>query len=295
MIRYTITLDDLRQRIEAEHPGWLERARACTDAFRASGKYEEARSIWSEVKPVYMRLQGGAKCVYCERKLEAVDLGRGEQDVEHFRPKGRVKPWKAPAPLADAGVAFTPVPEAESGYHLLPYHPFNYAAACKPCNSALKRDHFPIAGSYDLKGEDPAAMTAEQPYLLYPVGDFDEDPEDVIAFTGLSPRPVAPAGHPRHRALVTIEFFRLDDLLKRKNLFRERALILVTLFSLLEKAHGPGPAGERAKAGALADAFTSPSAPHTNCARSFRRLFESDPAEAREFADRAADFLLSIS
>lgn len=295
MIRYTVTLDDLREKIETDCPGWLERARTRTDEFRRKRKYEEESSIWSEVKPLYMRLQGESKCAYCERKLESVDLGKGEQDVEHFRPKGSVKGWKAPGVLTDAGIAFTAPAAGAAGYYLLPYHPFNYAAACKPCNSVLKKDYFPIAGAYELESEDPAALLAERPYLVYPLGDFDDRPEDLIAFNGLSPRPVARAGHPRHRALVTIEFFKLDDVLKRKNLFRERAMVIIALFPQLQKLSGALPDAERVEAEKLVDGFTSEKAPHTNCARSFRRLFESSPAQAREFFDKAVGFLCSIS
>src|SRR5207342_665422 len=96
--------------------------------------------------------QGGAKCAYCERKLEAEEYGKGEQDVEHFRPKNSVRSWHLPAELAQQGVALGSVANPSSGYYLLPYHLFNYCAACKPCNSAIKSDYFPIAGAYRLTG-----------------------------------------------------------------------------------------------------------------------------------------------
>jgi hypothetical protein len=294
MIGYRVSLAELQREIESESPGWLEDARGRTDEFRRIGRFEEEASIWSRVKPVYMRLQGDCKCVYCERKLEPEEYGKGEQDVEHFRPKRNVKRWRTPAALGRAGVVFAAVPPGGGGYHLLAYHPFNYAAACIPCNRALKRDYFPIATAYDLASEDPVALAAERPFLIYPIGDFDARPEDLIEFRGLSPHPVKAAGHDRDRARVTIEFFKLDDL-KRKNLFRERAVIILALYPQLEKLSGPVSDAERKRAEELVNGFTSPRAAHTNCAASFVRLFRSDPAEARALFERACDLVLSMS
>ena len=227
MIGYKISKDDLEDLIEAHKPGWLDRAKTRTAKFRALGKYEESSPIWSEIKAVYMTLQGESKCAFCERKLESVEAGLIEQDVEHFRPKKSVKAWTAPPEILVEGITPTDPPVA-GGYYLLPYHPFNYAASCKPCNSTLKSNYFPVAGAYNLAGDDPAALQGETPYLIYPVGDFDTDPEDLIAFYGASPQAKAPGGIDQHRALVTIAFFKLDDPIGRKNLLRERAMVIVT-------------------------------------------------------------------
>jgi len=146
-----------------------------------------------------MELQGDCKCAFCERSLESKKYGKIEQDVEHFRPKASVKNWPVPAALKKLGVAPTAVPAGAKGYHLLPHHLFNYAAACKPCNSVLKKDYFPIAGAYATDGSDPAALTAgEQPYLIYPIGQVDDDPETLIDFHGTSPRAVSPEPHKRN-------------------------------------------------------------------------------------------------
>jgi hypothetical protein len=68
------------------------------------------------------------------------------------------------------------------------------------------------------------------------------------------------SGHKRHRALVTIEFFKLDDEAKRKNLFRERALVIVALLPQLENAKGSGPAADKARK--LVNAHAADNAPH---------------------------------
>lgn len=131
MIRYPVTRIKLEELIDAEDATWRQRAAERTAGFRQKGFYEEASSIWSEVKPVYMRLQAG-KCAYCEREMERVEVGKVDHDVEHFRPKGNVKAWKAPKKLINQGVAITAAPNEGKGYHLLPYHILNYASACKP-------------------------------------------------------------------------------------------------------------------------------------------------------------------
>src|SRR5712691_1555379 len=293
MIGYRITRAELEQRIRAEKADWLDRAATRTETFRHKGRYEEPGSIWSEVKVVYMRLQGNAKCAYCERKLEAETFGKGEQDVEHFRPKGDVKPWKMPKHLADLGIKATAVPNEKRGYFLLPYHLLNYAVACKPCNSALKSDRFPIADAYNLTGEDSMQLKNEKPYLIYPIGDCDTDPEQLIRFHGVSPQSVAVDGYCRYRALVTIEFFKLDDINRRKHLIRERAVIIIALFPQLEKLGQDVSAEDKTKARQIVERFTQPTAPHTNCARSFRDLFCTDPGEAKAIFDKAVQLIES--
>jgi hypothetical protein len=295
MIGYPIALADLENRIEEYSAGWLKRAATRTARFRTAGRYLEVSSIWSEVKVVYMELQGGSKCAFCERKLESSDLGKVEQDVEHFRPKGRVKPWKIPKSLSQQGVTITSPPKNAQGYYLLPYHPFNYSAACKPCNSALKKDHFPISGKYDFEGDDPSKLTAEKPLLICPIGDYDESPEDLIRFHGISPLAAAPRGYRRYRALVTIEFFKLDNEAKRKNLIRERAMIIVALFPQLEKLADGATGTSSKRARELVEGFTSPLSQHTNCARSYRKLFQQDRETAEELFNLASKLISSIS
>lgn len=293
MIGYRLSQSELERLIQDKKSDWLDRALVRTEGFRDKGRYYEKGSIWSEVKPVYMRLQGNCKCAYCERKLESMDYGKGEQDVEHFRPKKRLKTWKVPKALTDQGISFSVVPHSAGGYFLLPYHVFNYCAACIPCNRGLKKDYFPIAGDYTLEGESPQSLTKERPYLIYPIGDFDVDPEDLITFYGTSPRAVAASGHRRSRALATIEFFKLDDVNKRKNLIQDRAMVIVAMYPQLEKR---GKAGEdSAKAARLVEGFTNPNSRHTNCARSFRRLFELDPVEAKSVYETAGRLIESAS
>ena len=271
------------EKIEETRQGWLRRARERTATFKALGAYRERRSIWSEVKPVFMDIQH-QKCCFCERKFEAGSLGRHELDLEHFRPKATVRP----TPLAYQGPQTTPTspPPRNGGYYLLAYNVLNYTVACKPCNSGLKRNYFPILGDYDLVGEDPEAMMSERPMLIYPIGSYDIDPEEAISFYGVTPRSVSEDPDVRRRGQAVIAFFRLDDVEGRRNLFRERAIVIVLLDAKLRTAGDDS---------ALIDTLTSSSAPHANCARSFVRLFEADSAKAARVAKAAHDFVTSKS
>lgn len=158
----------------------------------------------------------------------------------------------------------------------------------------MKKDFFPISGQYDLDADEPGNLGAEGAYLLYPIGDLDDDPETIIEFHGVSPRPVATEGHRRLRALVTIEFFKLDDPEKRKHLYRDRAILIMALFPLLKKTR-EGAAAAKANAEALVDRFLKPELRHLNCARSFWRLFNRDPVEAEAVYNAAVNFVTTIS
>jgi hypothetical protein len=283
MIRYSISRKKLEKRIEQQCPGWLADAKSRTAKFKKSKKYDEKKSIWSKVKTVYMKLQGNAKCAYCERMLEPEQYGKVESDVEHFRPKRTVSKWSSACPA----VAITPTSSKMNGYYLLAYHPLNYALACKPCNSALKANAFPIAKKYRVSGADPATLTrSEKPFLIYPIGCVDVDPEKVITFNGANPVPVFKHGHKRDRALINIEFFALDDVYGRSNLAHNRKFLIMALYAQLKISKmGPSP-GERAIASGVVRAFTQSAAPHANCMRSFCRLYGSDPVEAKAVYDK---------
>lgn len=296
MIRYHISAVDLQGRIDAENPTWRTRAAARTAEFVAAAKYSEKSHMWSEVKAVYIRLQHH-KCGFCERLLESEEFGLAEHDIEHFRPKGRVTPWPLPTSVAAMGLIQTPVGPGGSGYYALPYHEFNYIVACKPCNSALKKEYFPICGAYNFSGTNPALMAAEQVLLIYPIGYFDVDPETLIKFVGLIPQPVVvAAGYQRFRALTTIDIFGLGNP-ARKNIFRERAFVIVAMFPQLQRLHGvvPASAVEINSAQMIVDAGVSEKNAHASCARSFRELFQANQADAEKIYHDACAYLGSIS
>jgi len=287
MIRYSFTRAQIESAIEAEKPGWLADTQLRTAGFISRQKFDESSSIWSQVKAVYMWLQGGQKCAFCERKLESEEFGAGEQAVEHFRPKGRVMAWRAPAAVRSRNIQVTPVPRGTNGYYWLAYDPFNYSAACHPCNTSLKGDRFPISGAHLATGR-PEDMAEEQPLLIYPLGDFDDDPEDLIEFKGASPVPKHAGGRRFDRAFVTIEFFHLDDAVGRGNLFKERARIICAIQGALDVLGGQPSPTQRQRALLILQRFQQSNSPHANCARSFVRLAASDPQAAERLADAAA-------
>ena len=289
MIRYDVGLGRLQALVDQHKSGWRMRATKRTKIFRKKGRYEEKSSIWGEIKDVFIGLQGEAKCCFCERKFDG-EYSQYELDLEHFRPKRRVKEWQCPSGLLSQGVSLTSPAAKNDGYYLLSYHLLNYAVACKPCNSGLKKDYFPISGSYKFDETNPEKMKTERPWLLYPIGHLDVDPEDVLSFNGILPYSHAADPRLRLRGLVTIVFFGLDDVVARKNLMRERAMVVVLLHQWLLKASK----GDM-KAAAQASEMVASTAMHANCARSFERLFQANPVQAGKVAEGVDQFLQSIS
>jgi thiol-disulfide isomerase/thioredoxin len=286
MIRVSTTAE-LFSKIELHKPGWLNDARARTDALAAGAGDPKLPSIWSDIKKVYMDLQA-SKCVYCEKELENQAI---EQDVEHYRPKKKVARWALPKALAHEGIALQqPAQGSEPGYTLLAYHALNYAAACKTCNSILKKNLFPIAGSRDSTARDPASIVLERPYLLYPIGQIDEDPEDLIEFAGLSPQAKA-AGFRRKRALVTIWLFQLN----RKWLQKDRALEIMRYYLALERSTRVPRDQVVVSAEIVVRYMSSARARHANCLRSYRRLYEADRAAAERIFHNCARLMGTYS
>jgi hypothetical protein len=280
MIRYDIPAPPLSDRVDAAYPRWRTKAAKRTAAFKKKKRFAEKSSIWSKVKPLYMTLQGENKCIYCERKFGSVEASTVEHDLEHFRPKSHVDKWTVPESLTHAGVTITKPKTNNTGYYLLPYNLENYSSSCKTCNTRYKLDRFPVSGSYNMKGNDPRALLSEQPLLIYPVGDWDVDPESVIRFFGYMPEAISDSAD-YHRGLVTIAFFGLDDIDARSDLFLERAIIIVSMKPFLDAANDPAASPTaRSDAQAQVDRRTSPKSLHANCARSFERLYKTDRAAA---------------
>jgi len=297
MIGYPIDPADLAARVEALVPGWSARAATRTAAFAAAGRYDEKDGIWSEIKEVYLRLQG-SKCAYCERKLEGPELGAIEHDVEHFRPKNAVKRWPPkhwpPKRTGDGSTlryGFATGDAWAEGYYLLAYALLNYATACKVCNSVLKSNYFPIYGSRGPQHDDPRDLATEQPLLIYPVGDIDEDPERLITFNGIVPIPRVKSDYRSYRARITIDFFVLEQ---RELLREERASWLVILWGTLEELRQATTSAEHAEIQHLVDRFLDGSYAHTNCLRAFHTLYGSNRAAAREIFSAARQYLSSL-
>ncbi len=274
MIRYAITEDKLNAEIDAISPTWRDRAKDRIETFRTAQKYDEASSMWGEIKSVYRTLQHD-KCGYCERILE----DKRDIDVEHFRPKKSVKSFiptnQPPYPYSTGGAW-------DEGYYLLAYHPQNYLIACKMCNEALKKSYFPIAGTRQ-QNDDPKQMVSENPFLIYPIGDLDDDPEMLLEFVGIFPKRRYLSGHENRRVEVMIDLFELDI---REKLLIGRAKIIYALWLALNKY----PQDQRSQD--YIHYLTSSSSAHCNCARSFYHLFQQDRARAEEVAGYAIEYVM---
>jgi hypothetical protein len=132
-------------------------------------------------------------------------------------------------------------------------------------------------------------MRGERPFLIYPLGAVDKDPERLITFDGVLPVPVGRRGHKRRRAEVTIDFFALD---RREVLLEERAEGILALYLALVGAD----VVETEAFGALMVArMTSSRAPHTACMRAFRDRFQADEDGAEAIAQAALDYLLELA
>jgi hypothetical protein len=290
MISFSINLPKLEAEIDRQCPTWRSRAARRTSDL-ATGKRRKITNIWSEIKNLYVSLQG-KKCAFCEKWIEDQPV---EQHIEHFRPKNRIRKWTVPKTLKNEGIVLTQsVNSTEAGYRLLAYHLLNYSIACTSCNSVLKKDYFPIAGARDCNAIDPTALAGELAYLICPI-DAIENAQDLIEFYGLSPRPKQ-GGFQRKRALVTIELFQLDDPNRRKDLILDRAEWIEKLYFALKERDNPNSSiAEKQQAIKVIARLTSERFRHANCLRCYQDLWATNRPEAQSVYLEIHNFLVKHS
>jgi len=282
MIRHALDPTALRADVERADRTWFTKAARRTKALVKLGRFEEKTSIWSSAKPAYMLLQSN-KCAFCERPFTGPRESRIEMDLEHFRPKSAVAAWTPPP-------GRTPYPPALGGpspigYYWLAYATDNYAAACKICNSDYKGACFPIAGPRCDDPADPAKLADEKPFLVYPIGIADDDPEDIVTFTGTVARPVAADGDRHARAALIIDFFGLNT---RDQLHVQRAEVIERFGgALIAVAGGTAASADRT----YVDQIGNPLIPHAACLRAFKRLWDRDEAGARRLFEACRSML----
>lgn len=279
MIRYEVQPATIHAEIAAIDPRWKAKADARTQKFVKSAAYSEKSSLWSTVKPVYMRAQWN-KCIFCERQFENERYGKIEFDVEHFRPKSSVEAWPSATVHPALSYPFATGAASANGYYWLAYDVENYAASCKACNSALKSNYFPIASARGPATASVSALSGEMPLLCYPLGVLDDDPEELVSFVATIAKPRAADGHLRHRGQVIIDFF---DLNGRDLLHRQRAQ-MISLFGGSLAAKHSGNASETDRQ--VLEQIDNPGLPHASCVRSFSRLFEADPTAGQQVYDK---------
>ena len=271
MIRYPFDQTQVEKEIEKIDNKWLKKAAIRTKGFIEKGFFEEKSSIWSSVKPVYMALQHN-KCIFCERQFEGVEYGKIEHDLEHFRPKGKVGAWPGSDNEAQR-YDFPTGDKFDAGYYWLAYDLHNYAAACKVCNSTFKKTFFPIGANRvnlpvnEQNKPSPAELASEKPLLCYPLGEIDDDPEDLITFSATTAVPVHTTGDKHERAKVMIDFFGLNV---REQLHRERASHICIFGPAFEKQIAGLASGADLQ---IIEAITAQHLPHSACLKAFARLW----------------------
>lgn len=285
MIRYNVSPATIAQEIAAIDPNWKAKADKRTAKFVKNEGYAEKSSLWSTVKPVYMRAQQ-LKCVFCERQFENERYGKIEFDVEHFRPKSSVAAWPDAALHPSLAYNFVTGAASMSGYYWLAYDIENYAASCKACNTALKSNYFPIAGARVGAVCSVAALASEEPLLCYPLGIGDDDPETLVTFDATTAKPVAKFGHLRRRGQIIIDFF---DLNGREQLHRQRAQMISMVGSALAADHA-GTASQTDKK--VVAGIDNPALPHASCLRAFKRLYQADPAQGHRVYDLCREYAM---
>lgn len=272
--------------VDEQKPNWTIRATERTNFYRNAGEVTDTSHIWSEIKEVFMKIQGN-KCAFCETELEGRNSGKGVHDIEHFRPKNRITKWKTSTEFNTLGIDITD-PNNSKGYHLLTYNLLNYSIACGPCNQAIKKDRFPIKGLYNTLMENPMEESdSEVPLLIFPIGDFDANCEDLIAFEGSVPIVVKKNGLDFEKAITTIEFFRLGRADERGRLFLERCEKILTIASILDTDDDPS------EYEAILKNIISDRSKHANCARSYIRLLKNNPNKAKEILTEVKQFVLT--
>ena len=125
----------------------------------AKGKKPQIKPLWSsdnKVKDFLHKSQYG-KCCYCERKRSKIEV-----DIEHFRPKAKVKER----------------PE-HPGYWWLAYDWNNLLISCKTCNQQYKRVQFPIKNESERAFNKNDDLEKEAPFLINPL---KENPENFIEY-----------------------------------------------------------------------------------------------------------------
>lgn len=281
MVRYPITHQRLLVHIAAHDQtakrkqAWPARSAA---ALKKALKNPAAKipSLWSEIKPVFAVLQAG-KCGFCERLIGEDAKIANEQDVEHFRPKKGVVAWPPATPIGTEPLPADMPKSSRSGkgYIHLAFHELNYVMACKTCNARFKANYFPIRKKHDFSAKQPHLLLAkEEPYLVHPLDENDEDPEKVIGFKGFVAVPAAPGTDKKRweRGYVGIGFFGLNDPSRKDQLLLARATRLIFLGDRLRDFES-APAARRAAAWLEVQREYSIGKDHAGCIRAAIRRY----------------------
>lgn len=209
---YEIAESDLRyidpKEVEVEvEPDWKQRAHELSQRLCASEEggernalLKEAGEVWAGVKPALARASSN-KCWYCETKQS-----RAENDVDHFRPKNRVR--------SCAG---------HPGYFWLAADVYNFRLSCQFCNrpgsdrtrepAGGKADHFPLVDEATRCFGPEDDIELEDVVLLDPTVVADVQLLWVNEYGQCLPHPhrAAPEPDADTRVRISIQLLNLDE------------------------------------------------------------------------------------
>ena len=284
MIAYPVTQDQLVAAIERISPNWLTKAHRDTLAARGTLKYDSSKNYWGDIKQAFMTLQSN-KCAYCEKPMAEGEKSNIDYDVEHHRPKSRCRPWPDAKTKQRLNIDYVLNNGRDRGYPELAFHPFNYIVACKVCNSPYKSDYFPLIGNPNQDSFDPVELNrTENPVIPMPLGEWGEDPSDFLDFEGFVA--VAKSNEPRRkkRAEAFIDFFELN---RRSDLLVGRAVLVLLCYYALREVKEPDLARNKLEAQKWVDDYCASGTGYSAVAKSFVKLFGTQPQLAKEYAQIA--------
>lgn len=294
MIHYPVTLSELVSAIDSalgtakRRQAWW--AKAHSDFLRAVNErtHDAKKAYWSEIKEAYITLQC-SKCAYCETPMPQGSKALIAYDVEHHRPKSATTHWPTAEMIKLLGITYTVNAGRSRGYPELAHHPYNYAVACKVCNSPYKSSFFPILGKPDATSYVVAQLNKqEHPAIPLPLGEWGEDPGLFLTFEGFIAVPASNDQLLRKRAQVVIDFFELN---RRPDLLLGRATAIVVAYQHLKELKQPDLASDVAMAQAWVDGDLSQTAPFAAAVRAFKLLYDTDESRAREIVRLANSYI----
>lgn len=160
------------------------------------------------------------KCAYCEGQYK---LTANEGDVEHYRPKGRVRDRENHI----VKVVWAGAQVNHPGYWWLAYEAINLLPSCSFCNRTGKRDLFPLepGSTYALQ---PGEERDEKPLLVHP---GLENPDDHLKYDPVQ-GVLVPKSEKGSFSIETFGLNREDLLTARKNTYRNVVASIMTASSL---------------------------------------------------------------
>ncbi len=146
---------------------WSRRAAEATERLleqnRNGQHFDFQKDIWKDLKNWLLENVFHGKCAYCESKVTDTENG----DADHYRPKGQV------SILSNEKHTKVEIDgRIHPGYFWLAYNWQNLLPSCKLCNTAYKKDLFPIENQHVFDPQE--CFTCEEldkqesPLLLNP-------------------------------------------------------------------------------------------------------------------------------